>query len=310
MEFHLHKDVVAKLSKPLDRLVNDKLKEAIEGKVEWPGVDVDTFHRFCDYAYTGNFEEAEPRAIDPQGTEGRNIAAQLEKAKLLSQTPKLPPQSSSDPYSFSLLRYSEGFAKMEKARVGEKRKALSEWDHEDLTAHTSETKAMAIGCFQTCIPQEQRLGCPWLCDMGSDTKFCVHAHRTKHILATLGWSPRPNHSPFESYEPVFSSLLDLYVVADKYLVDSLMNLCLHRFHRTLFSFELHWPRGIFDLLTVARMTTPRLNGRRDISGLLLFYFLCISESLVDVQDFKAFLRECPQFARHLYYEESRLRQSM
>ncbi|KAI1460394.1 hypothetical protein F4805DRAFT_392030 [Annulohypoxylon moriforme] len=59
-EFFIHSELVAQASKPLWILVNGEWKEGKEGVVEWSEVDEETFSRFCEFAYTGNYHAAEP----------------------------------------------------------------------------------------------------------------------------------------------------------------------------------------------------------------------------------------------------------
>ncbi|KAF5020504.1 hypothetical protein F66182_7467 [Fusarium sp. NRRL 66182] len=59
-EFHVHKELIGQLSPALNALVNGNMKEACEGRVEWPDLDVDTFVRFAKFAYSGDYTEADP----------------------------------------------------------------------------------------------------------------------------------------------------------------------------------------------------------------------------------------------------------
>ncbi|SPJ84161.1 uncharacterized protein FTOL_10678 [Fusarium torulosum] len=59
-EYHLHKHMIAKLSPALNILVNGKMREAEEGRVEWPDLDVETFVRFAKFVYSADYDEAEP----------------------------------------------------------------------------------------------------------------------------------------------------------------------------------------------------------------------------------------------------------
>ncbi|KAL2022226.1 hypothetical protein VTK56DRAFT_5836 [Thermocarpiscus australiensis] len=56
-EFTLHSALVASLSPALDKLVNGPFKEAAEGKAELRDVDEQTFIRFTEFAYTGDYAE-------------------------------------------------------------------------------------------------------------------------------------------------------------------------------------------------------------------------------------------------------------
>ncbi|KAI1764225.1 hypothetical protein GGR53DRAFT_466494 [Hypoxylon sp. FL1150] len=59
-EFTIHTELLSRMSKPLDTLVNGGMKEAEEGVAEWPEVDEGTFVRFWEFAYTGDY-----RVVDP-----------------------------------------------------------------------------------------------------------------------------------------------------------------------------------------------------------------------------------------------------
>lgn len=59
----LHSEVVARLSNPLNALVNGQMKEANEACVVWEDVDVHTFVRFSKFAYTGDYDAPEPRLV-------------------------------------------------------------------------------------------------------------------------------------------------------------------------------------------------------------------------------------------------------
>lgn len=63
-EFHIHKELVAGLSPALNVMVNGKMREASELRVEWPDVDVDTFLRFAKFAYSGTYTEADPEDLE------------------------------------------------------------------------------------------------------------------------------------------------------------------------------------------------------------------------------------------------------
>ncbi|KAI1324795.1 hypothetical protein F5Y16DRAFT_402059 [Xylariaceae sp. FL0255] len=64
--FTIHADLLAAQSKPLDALVNGKMKEAVEGTAEWPEVDKETFIRFWEFAYTGTYSSSDPVSIIEQ----------------------------------------------------------------------------------------------------------------------------------------------------------------------------------------------------------------------------------------------------
>ncbi|KAI1267757.1 hypothetical protein F5Y18DRAFT_443537 [Xylariaceae sp. FL1019] len=62
--FMMHKELLAAMSKPLNALVAGGMKESRERCAEWPEMDEETFIRFCEFAYTGDYKVAKPKVID------------------------------------------------------------------------------------------------------------------------------------------------------------------------------------------------------------------------------------------------------
>lgn len=65
-EFWLYKALISELSKPLNALVNGPMREAQEGFVEWDDIDEETFRRFVDFVYTGDYPSPGPGVVDEQ----------------------------------------------------------------------------------------------------------------------------------------------------------------------------------------------------------------------------------------------------
>ncbi|GAB0142529.1 hypothetical protein EsHS_00003074 [Epichloe bromicola] len=74
-EFAIHTAIFAKQSRCLERLVNGLMKEATEGKATWESVDEDTFVRFWQFAYTGDYEVWD----EPSGQIAAGSVAQVEE---------------------------------------------------------------------------------------------------------------------------------------------------------------------------------------------------------------------------------------
>ncbi|KAF5249843.1 hypothetical protein FANTH_4894 [Fusarium anthophilum] len=77
-EFHVHKELIGRLSPVLNALVNGNMREAREGRVVWADLDVDTFVRFAKFAYSGDYSEAQPVLIRESelDTEGNHFPIQ------------------------------------------------------------------------------------------------------------------------------------------------------------------------------------------------------------------------------------------
>ncbi|RYP44682.1 hypothetical protein DL768_008885 [Monosporascus sp. mg162] len=71
---------MSSLSKPLDRLLNGQMKEAIKGRVVWDEMDGATFALFIQWAYSGSYTDPEPviftdsSLIATSTTEDGNVA--------------------------------------------------------------------------------------------------------------------------------------------------------------------------------------------------------------------------------------------
>lgn len=58
--FIVHEKVISSLSKPLKALLTGSMKEAKEGRVVWDDVDEQTFVRFSQWAYVGDYDAGAP----------------------------------------------------------------------------------------------------------------------------------------------------------------------------------------------------------------------------------------------------------
>lgn len=63
-EFHVHSALVSHQSPVLDKLVNGDFREAEDKEAVLDKVDEQTFVRFCQFAYTGNYSEPKPQTTD------------------------------------------------------------------------------------------------------------------------------------------------------------------------------------------------------------------------------------------------------
>ncbi|PVH68020.1 hypothetical protein DL98DRAFT_241267 [Cadophora sp. DSE1049] len=54
-EFTVHAAIIAKQSRALDALINGSMTEASDGKAIFEDIEEDTFIRFCQFAYTGDY---------------------------------------------------------------------------------------------------------------------------------------------------------------------------------------------------------------------------------------------------------------
>jgi hypothetical protein len=92
----LHSEAVSRLSKSLNALVNGQMKEATESCAVWEDIDADTFVRFSKFAYTGDYDAAEPRLVVSSSDEGDEVDGEgkaelpFANASISSVSPKEP----------------------------------------------------------------------------------------------------------------------------------------------------------------------------------------------------------------------------
>lgn len=70
-EFQVHEQVIARLSEPLHALTKGELSEAQAARTTWKDVSKETFERFVQFAYTGDYSIPDTREWDakPQNEE-------------------------------------------------------------------------------------------------------------------------------------------------------------------------------------------------------------------------------------------------
>ncbi|PNP39951.1 hypothetical protein TGAMA5MH_08217 [Trichoderma gamsii] len=73
-EHTIHSALVASQSAALDALINGGMKESIERRVIWKDVDEESFIRFSQFVYTGDYDGATPSKHEPEGKTSSQIA--------------------------------------------------------------------------------------------------------------------------------------------------------------------------------------------------------------------------------------------
>jgi hypothetical protein len=93
-EFSLHSDLVAHQSRALDILINGDMNEARERCASWEDVDEQTFIRFSQFIYTGDYTGAEFRARIDRTAQANLKATVIEQPfspRFISASPRLTP---------------------------------------------------------------------------------------------------------------------------------------------------------------------------------------------------------------------------
>ncbi|KAK3942888.1 hypothetical protein QBC46DRAFT_339140 [Diplogelasinospora grovesii] len=109
-EFWLHKDLISKLSKPLNALINGPWREAREGSVEWDDIDEETFRRFIDFVYTRDYRSPAPEIVENSTKEHGDATSPESRTLFVGNIPY-----SADEMSVSL--FFEPYAAVEHVRI-------------------------------------------------------------------------------------------------------------------------------------------------------------------------------------------------
>ncbi len=106
-----------------------------------------------------------------------------------------------------------------------------------------------------------------------------------------------NSEACENFTEVFLCHARLFVFADKYLITALTGLCLHKLHQTLIEFHFYDERAgdVVELLRYAYSG----EGWGDLQALVVHYAACVIRKLQKNEDFIALLGERSSLSAHL-----------
>ncbi|KAK7409458.1 hypothetical protein QQX98_008366 [Neonectria punicea] len=359
-EFHVHKELIAQLSPALNALVNGRMKEASEGRVEWPDLDVDTFVRFAKYAYSCDYTEAKAESLTQQVPENKTGGTDSEREQQASQNLEVATVDLTEEQDEASSPGSEDVSDSTSMSDGDVDEDEDDDDDEDgdddedepiihgfygseeSSSQGSSTLSNGqsspgflqlpysiTGYIQTWEshrhsglverPQEgvngqgysqkrRRVEYDWICTPRNNMKAnTMHRFDTLKITHPAGpeaytaWEPQTNADANQSFRPVFSSHARLYVLADKYGVEDLKALTLHRLHRTLGQFSIFSERipDVVALINIIYENTVDGDMARKV---IVLFFCCILEHARDCEEFRQALRSQGDFADDLVQE--------
>jgi hypothetical protein len=273
-EFSVHAAVISKQSKALDVLINGPMAEASDGKAIFEDIQEDTFIRFCQFAYTGNYTTpeftykpaVEPLDISPSVALSHDASTtNRDDTRPIEEPPSLEP-------AIDIVPGPEP----------------EDNDITGLEPKKSENPKK---------PSKSRL----LRQSLDDKLYNIETIRTAF---TARCEVRQNSSPTEDYTPVFLGHAQLYVFAEKWGIEDLKTLALFKLHKTLVSFTLYAARrpDIVELLQCAYSNdhTPDLvDAVDDLRSLVMLYTACEVENLIHCPEFLSLIGEGGQLAQDL-----------
>ncbi|KAJ4857839.1 hypothetical protein T069G_08736 [Trichoderma breve] len=288
-QFLMHEAAITRLSKTLDKLLNGGMKESKEHSVCWEDIDEKTFLRFGEWAYTGDYKPEEPEIL----LDASQIA--FSKKDVKNATP-----SKAEPVTKCLAAFTSTIVTGPFVHCG--RDATSSTT---ISCGICTTSFSTLRCHNYCGTY-QFSTCP-RCRGGSTPKKKTLVEKFNNNSAyespTTPFTPRKNTESCEDYSGVFLSHAQLYVLADKYDIKELCDLCAHKLWATLKEFVLY-PERMGDVVGLVRYTFQNTLESDKLRTLLKDFCACTVEELCKGEGFQDLICEAPEFASELIKDMS------
>jgi hypothetical protein len=289
-EFSVHEEAVAQLSKSLYILTKGNTSEARAGRARWNDVGKETFERFVQFAYTGdysigkaekrgaaaNVEQLETKA--PNGVRERIGSPESDETPIIEANDRHIPvfehvdrevgPEKIDDDSGSILNYPSISSK--KNRKKKRRKTVTEEARPETAPELEPdpadlTPAIQVQVGEEPITEDNPEAEPEPTLLSEQPRS---PDQQPHVLVadfhTLSYpllaprdhyegtcEPSTNFNKDHTYSSVLLSHASLYVLGDAQLIDSLKALALFKLHKTLCVFELD-NENIGDITDLAR----------------------------------------------------------
>lgn len=233
--FTIHSALVACQSPTLDKLVNGSFKEAEDGQAVLEAVGERTFVRFCQFAYTADYDESAPEA--------ENAILGL-----------LPDIKNHDTSQGETVDQEDYYSLLPRAKLKKKKRGIA-------------------------------INRPGFGPSECSSSWTKRAHQWSAFVSAQYLDSRPhrsyetpqNSSPGDDYAQVFLSHALLYTFADCYGISPLMELSIHKLHKTLVKFQLFEER-IGDVVKLLRYCHEQ-DVPEALRSLVAQYAACQVESL-------------------------------
>ncbi|KFY46960.1 hypothetical protein V494_00253 [Pseudogymnoascus sp. VKM F-4513 (FW-928)] len=265
----VHAAAIAKQSHALDALINGPMKEAQTRIVRFEDVHEDTFIRFCQFAYTGDYEPPVFIQRPESGFQEKDSSQWLPPTIDTNEPGEVAEEPEPEPAPEPAVAEAEpvylsfGVKRPKKNKKSPKSRVLRD---------SFETKTFDVET-------------PWL-----------SAERRCEV--------RQNSCAEEDYTPVFLGHARLYIFADKWGIESLKALSLHKLHKTLVTFTPYAARlgDVAELVRYTYENTPDFaHGMDDLRSLVMDYLTCEVTNLIRCPEFDQLLEQEGPFATDLVH---------
>jgi hypothetical protein len=266
------------------------MAEANIGVTEFEDVLEDTFIRFCQFAYAGNYETpAFTRHVEAENSDSLSSKALSKLSLIAGEATEIDEHvvqavAEAPPWGFPVEAQVE--VPVEDPPPEPTENSWNGWGD----TSKKKSKAKTYRSKSSILRQE------------FDKKF--YDTETTASAAKFRCKIRGNELPEEDYTPVFLGHARLYVFAEKWGIDALKTLTLSKLHKTLAAFKIYEARrgDIVELVRFAysNENTPDLDEGVDaLRALVTHYVTCELDSLIESSDFLALLEQQSLFSPDL-----------
>ncbi|KIM94605.1 hypothetical protein OIDMADRAFT_21354 [Oidiodendron maius Zn] len=254
-EILVYEEAIAQLSKPMHTLTKGNLSEAQAGCTIWKEVSKETFERFVQFAYTGDYSIPDTREWDkvaePQKGETDALVRRASVGTSKAVESKIEEEPAEAHDSLDELIRSRGLGKKAKKEKKKSKDIGASWGGWG----TEPVPSSWLG--PTTIIQTSGERDPGTPSPPSLRLSATNFHSLQFpLLAPLNihhhtCDPTRHFEPNRSYSNVFLSHASLYVLGDIWLIDALKALAIYKLHKALCIFELDG-KNVADIVDLAR----------------------------------------------------------
>ncbi|EXJ60379.1 hypothetical protein A1O7_04531 [Cladophialophora yegresii CBS 114405] len=277
--FFVHAKLASHQSSTLATLIDGAMVEAEREFAVFDDVEEKTFIRFMEFAYTGDYSVAEPVVVPHQPDidveNGEDSRGGSVSPKMTDDPDAYPPDVLEE------VQVEEpDFDFPPPPRKKDKKKRI--------------TDPWAFSGDEPAAPEPPK--------KSKGEQLWESFQDEAIVRAPSPWRPTTNSDDSEDYTLVFLCHAKLYVFADKYSVEPLLNLVLQKLRLNLSRFILHSRRigDVVELLQYAyENTADYRDGIDRLRDMVTDYVVCHLEKIVGHSDFGKLLKENGDVAKDL-----------
>ena len=276
------------------------MAEAKERCALFEDIDEETFVRFCEYAYTGDYLVPSPGIVTvSQDKDSRN--GMNEEQTISSSVPGLEfevlPQDEQPQDAFLMHEIDDNLHAKDNVPetidefYTQSPQKLMDTPSPSLTTKKDKKKASQgafdypFAGFDTPHPQHR----------SKKDNFCDDFRMAYSSWDGPVFEPYKNCDPSENFTEIFLCHARLYAFADRYQIDSLRTLVLYKLRRTLAAFRL-FPERVPDIFELVQFSYANTREHDDLRSLVTDYIVCFVEYLVPHPDWVSLLANTDSFA--------------